>query len=138
MSNFITTTINQTNYEKNTFLLIIYLITHYNSNAQILFNESFDNYSSGHLNPDYTGSTIGQGGWFFEIAGGLTTTNMTAMVTPETGRGNVLSLTTNGSTTGEGLNLHKKGIDILWNNRTVGNNVIKLEYEIYGEEYFAF
>ncbi|WKW45800.1 hypothetical protein P3875_08380 [Myroides sp. JBRI-B21084] len=45
-----------------TISLFLLLITHL-TNAQVLFNENFDSYPTGHLNTDYTQTTPGHGGW---------------------------------------------------------------------------
>ena len=104
--------------------------------SQVLFSEDFDSYPSGHLNPDYAGSTVGQGGWVIQRQAGF---SATAMVTPESGKGNVLSMTTNGTFSNEFVYIFQDAgiIDTLWNNRTTSNNVLKLEYDIYGSGVFS-
>lgn len=99
-------------------------------NAQVLFNEDFNSYAAGHLNTDYTNTTVGQGGWL--VSGGGNATGA-AMVAAETGKGNVLILTGTGA-----VNFRQNNgvIDALWNNRTVGNNILKFEYEFYGVDVF--
>lgn len=99
--------------------------------AQLLFEENFNSYAIGHLNTDYTNTTVGQGGWLLSRGGSATGA---AMVTPEAGKGNVLILTAM-----DGVNFRQDYgiIDALWNNRVVGNNVLKLEYEFYGIDRFG-
>ena|SRR5690554_5570047 len=118
--------------KKNILSAITCLLVSSLGSAQVLFEEDFNSYPAGHLNTDYTGTTTGQGGWLVDRDN-----TATAMVTPEAGKGNVLTITNN-------LAFHKfvrirqdDGIiDALWNNRTAGNNVAKFEFEIYGSGFF--
>jgi hypothetical protein len=97
-------------------------------------SEDFNSYATGHLNTDYSGTTAGQGGWVIKRSNNA---NATAMVTPETGRGNVVTFTTN-STLNEDIRIQQNMsvISALWSNRTAGNNVLKFEYEVYGTGFF--
>ncbi len=117
--------------KKNILLITTCLITHL-ATAQVLLSEDFNSYPAGHLNTDYTGNTAGQGGWVTERHG-----SVTAMVTPETGKGNVVSITTSNNLN-EGITIQQNMgvINALWNNRTTGNNVLKYEYEVYGIGWF--
>src|SRR5690606_191919 len=92
-------------------------------------------YPAGHLNTDYTGTTAGQGGWLTQRHANAIAT---AMVVPETGKGNVLTITTNGTFSSEYVGIIQDDgiIDTLWSNRTAGNNVLKFEFEIYGSVFF--
>lgn len=103
--------------------------------TQVLFTEDFNNYLAGHLNIDYTGTIVGQGGWVTERH---VNASAIAMVTPETGKGNVVSFTTNGNFSNENVNVKQNTgvISALWNNRTAGNNVLKYEYEVYATGWF--
>ncbi len=58
------------------------------------------------------------------------------MVTPESGKGNVLIITSNGVSPNGGISFRQAQgvINVLWNNRTAGNNILKFEYEIYGTD----
>ena len=119
--------------KKITFLATAFILS-FLANAQVLFTENFNSYPTGHLNIDYTGTTAGQGGWLVNRFSGAITT---AIVTAETGKGNVLSISTTGNFSNENVDVRKNRIDILWNNRTAGNNVLKMEYEIYGSGFFG-
>ncbi len=126
---------------KKTIFLITTCLPTFIGNSQVLLNEDFNNYPTGHLNTDYTGATAGQGGWVTRrYPNTSANVSATAMVTPETGKGNVVSFTTNGNFPGQNENvviLQNAGvISALWNNRTVGNNVLKYEYEVYGAGWF--
>ena len=96
----------------------------------MLFEEDFDSYPAGDLNTDYTNTTPGHGGWYYSGD-----SNTTAMITPETNKGNVLIIerTSSNST---GLILRQAKGTILWNNRTAGNNILKFEYEFYADDNF--
>src|SRR5690554_6527162 len=115
---------------KKIILLATCVLTTSLGRTQVLFSEDFDSYPAGHLNTDYTGTTTGQGGWRVERFANAVAT---VMVAPETGKGNVLTMTTN-STAGQHVFIQQDDgiIDALWNNRTAGNNVLKLEFEVYG------
>ncbi len=84
----------------------------------------------GPLNTVYDNTTPGHGGWLVSRNANSTAT---AMVAPETGKGNVLTITTT-SLTQEGLTFRQEHgfLTTLWNNRTPGNNILKFEYEFYG------
>ncbi|RRA94577.1 T9SS type A sorting domain-containing protein [Paenimyroides viscosum] len=103
--------------------------------AQVLFNEDFNSYSAGHLINDYTSTTPQQGGWY---SGTTPPVTASAMVTPETGKGNVLVITSNGTLSFGAVSFRQAQgvIDALWNNRTAGNNILKVEYEFYGTDNF--
>src|SRR5690606_27355527 len=114
--------------KKKIFLITTSLIAHL-SFAQVLLSEDFNSYPTGHLNTDYKNGSAGQGSWVVREHAG----NITAMVTPETGKGNVLTLSTNGTSSEYIAFVQNNGIiDALWKNRTTGNNVLKFEFEFYG------
>lgn len=104
--------------------------------AQVLFSEDFNSYSAGHLNTDYTNTTKGQGGWLVSRSNNATET---AMVTAESGKGNVLTITANTTAAGTALNFRQDDgvIDVLWKSRTAGNDIMKFEYEFYGVDIFS-
>ncbi|RRA93298.1 T9SS type A sorting domain-containing protein [Paenimyroides viscosum] len=122
--------------KKYIFLIASIFIAQFNI-AQVLFTEDFNSYSTGHLNNNYTNNTPGQGGWVIrnDTKPGII---VTAMVTPENGKGNILNITNNGAVANRWLAIQQSigVIDGLWNNRMVGNNVLKLEYEVYGSGSF--
>lgn len=100
--------------------------------AQVLFSENFDNLAVGEVSNDPTGTTPGKGGWYVKKTS--TPYTFPVEITPEIGRGNVLAIGSNindKNGLGNGAGLAQKNINTLWNTRTVGNNVLKLEYDIY-------
>src|SRR5690554_1175466 len=122
--------------KKNILLAITCVLVSSLGSAQVLFEEDFNSYPAGHLNTDYTGTTTGQGGWRAERHANAIAT---AMVASEAGKGNVLTMTTNGTFSNEYVTIQQDDgiIDALWNNRTAGNNVLKFEFEVYGSGIFV-
>lgn len=105
-------------------------------NAQVLYNENFDNYTLGDVATDFYGQTPGQGGW--RTLFGSLYTNATAayfQIENENNKGKVVTITT-GPVGSHGTNqILKKGFDVLWNQRTQGNNVLKFEIEMFVPNY---
>ena len=98
--------------------------------GQVLFSEDFDSYAAGHLNTDYSNNTPGQGGWY--VGKGTNNPNGGAIVVAEAGKGNVLQLATTANTTAvQAVSFSQRLGSALWSNRTVGNNILKFEYEIF-------
>ena len=98
--------------------------------AQVLFSEDFDSYPAGHLNTDYTNNTPGQGGW--RVSKATNNPNGGAIVVAEAGKGNVLQMATTANTTlVQGVSFGQPPGNIVWNNRTAGNNILKFEYEVF-------
>lgn len=97
--------------------------------AQALFNDNFDAYSAfSSLSNDPTGSSPGQGNWFVTI----NNSEYEAKVDPEANKGNVLGIETKSSNINGQLNhIEQKQLANLWNARTVGNNILKFEFEFY-------
>ncbi len=120
---------------KHIFILYVFLSC-LKTQAQTFFTEDFNSYPIGPLNTVYDNTTPGQGGWLVSRSPNFL---LTPMITAEAGKGNVLTITTT-STTGEGLGFRQEHgfLATLWNNRTLGNNIFKFEYEFYGEGAFNF
>jgi len=119
---------------KNLYI-ILFLIAFQSTNAQVLWSDDFDGYAVGTLNTNLNGQTPGQGGWYVESLN----LDSNAVVTPEAGKGNVLVLKRTDQNSGYSqiiLQQLSGMLDNLWKNRTVGNNILKYEYEIYGSGSF--
>lgn len=103
--------------------------------AQVLFSEDFDSYPSGDLISDLSSTIPDQGGW---LSGSSSPPTANLIVTPETGKGNVIVAISNGTSPIGIVNFRQAygTIDALWNNRTAGNNIMKFEYEFYGSDNF--
>src|SRR5690554_4090518 len=94
--------------------------------AQVLCSENFDNLTVGDLSTDLSGNTPGQGGWYVSIQypGGQ------AKIISEPNRGNVLA-TGLSTYSASNVQLTQRGLDVLWNNRTPGNDILLVEYDLY-------
>ncbi len=94
--------------------------------AQVLYSENFDNLTVGDLSTDLSGNTPGQGGWYVSIQypGGQ------AKIISEPNRGNVLA-TGLSTYSASNVQLTQRGLDVLWNNRTPGNDILLVEYDLY-------
>src|SRR5690606_21308494 len=113
-------------------LIALLLFALPSTNAQVLFEEDFDSYPAGDLISDPTSTIPDQGGWY---CGSSNPVTANALVTPETGKGNVLIITLNSAAPGGGSIAFQQVhgvVNALWNNRTAGNNIMKFEYEFYG------
>ncbi len=111
--------------------LISLLFVPFTPQAQTFFTEDFNSYPTGPLNTVYDNTTPGQGGWLVSrgsIGSG------TGMITAEAGKGNVLTITSNSATIPGSYSFRQEDgfLTTLWNNRTLGNNIFKFEYEFYG------
>jgi|SRR5690554_1701997 len=103
--------------------------------AQVLYTEDFDNLSVGNIGTDITGQTPGQGGWY--TGGSVNTglnfvTNSDFQITPENTKGNILTIKETPSTTQTvGRAVYRTDIEAIWNQRTPGNDILKLWFELY-------
>lgn len=95
--------------------------------SQVLYSENFDNLQLGDLSTDLTGATPGQGGWYVEIP---SNNNMDIRVVSEPGRGNVLGFGWLNGQYATG-NARLKNLSSLWNTRTSGNDIFKMEFDLY-------
>ena len=102
--------------------------------AQVLYSENFNNLTLGNVGTDDTGIVPGKGGWYTTSHTYNTpyTGNNDFKIIAEPGRGNVLQVT--GPVVPHGRNfIVLKNLGLLWNNRTAGNNVLKIEYDFLPE-----
>lgn len=116
--------------KKQLLYTVLVLLTTHLTTAQVLFSEDFDNLTVGDLSTDPTGITPGQNNWYVN-----STYNGEAMVTLEPNKGNVLAIgekihSGNGQGGGRAL-VRQENMDVLWNNRTNGNNILQLKYDFY-------
>lgn len=87
------------------------------------------------MGTDFTGNTPGQGGWY--TTSNTATANQSNnyfKIVSEPNNGKVLELSAipNSATYGSNF-LQKKDLHLLWNNRTNGNDICKLEFDFYSE-----
>ena len=114
--------------KKTTFLTFTLFLLINNTNAQVLYNENFDNYISGNLGTDPDGAVPGKGGWLTKSW--HTKTNSAFTIVDETGRGKVFNITCPISKIESYLAL-KPNLNTLIDKRTTGNDVIKFEIDYY-------
>src|SRR5690554_558280 len=105
------------------------------STAQVLYTEDFESYNTGPFSTDLTGATPAQGGWYTQsMSGGIgyiTTVNDYKIVTDPT-KGNVLQIVEeNSPSKGGSCSVYRTDINTYWQQRTSGNNVLKLIFDIY-------
>src|SRR5690606_34901412 len=111
-------------------VLLLFLQT---TTAQTLFTDNFDSYTIGNLGTDMSGTIPGQGGWMTKREGTnpLTTSN-SIQVVAETGRGKVLQFSNADLTNRRHVyHVYQPNINTLIDWRTVGNNVIALQFDFF-------
>ncbi|WLD22558.1 T9SS type A sorting domain-containing protein [Flavobacterium dauae] len=115
---------------KKIYLLLVVLLAVLPAKAQVLWSDDFDSYPAGDLI-----TTPQQGGW---LSGSTPSTTASIIVTPETGKGNVIVITSNGVSPLGAISFRQASgsLSSLWDNRTTGNNILKFEYEFYGVDVF--
>lgn len=97
-------------------------------NAQSLQGDNFNSYTIGDVGTDITSTTTGQGGFYTFFPGGANSDAQ--IVNVDAAHDKSLQLT--GSATGSGTKyMWKKGLDIAWASRTAGNDILKLEFNLY-------
>ena len=86
--------------------------------AQVLFTETFENYTLGNLGTDPTGVMPGQGGWLTSDVYSSTKANDLSLITNEPIKGKALTLTTNTTPTEMmRVTLVKTGLNTFFNQR---------------------
>src|SRR5690554_4660315 len=126
------------------YLTAAFLTAHF-ADAQVLYTEDFNNLSVGNVGTDITGQTPGQGGWYTLGAVNKGTnfiTNADFQITLENTKGNILTIKeTPSATQTTGRSVYRSDIETIWNQRTPGNDILKLSFELYtgpvttGEKY---
>ncbi len=116
--------------KKIIFLVFVSFLMHHDIDAQVLYNETFDNYTLGNLGTDPSGAVPGQGGWYTEMF--QTVNNNYATITAETNKGKALTLAS-AATAPYKCNLFVKRTDMATfiDQRSAGNNVLKFEIEYF-------
>lgn len=113
-------------------ILTIVLFFGLNAISQVLYSENFDSQPLGSLNTDTTGTLPGKGNWYRN--NNTTNTTLDTEIIAYNGINNVLAIkNTNNINTNDVSNviLTLKDFNLLWSNRTVGNDVMKIEYDMY-------
>lgn len=96
--------------------------------SQVLYSENFDNLAIGDLSTDLT---PGKGNWF--TRSNIIYDPLDVRVTNASTSNNILTVQNiiNPTTNRGEIYLKLKDLDVLWNNRIDGNNVLKFEFDIY-------
>ncbi len=110
--------------------ITLLLISTYIVNAQVIYNETFDNFILGNLGTDSDGLIPGQGDWLTFGETQISKNNNLFTIENEQGRGKALKLKSEIMPNVYG-NVIKKNINQLINNRRSGYNVIKFEIDYY-------
>lgn len=120
------------------YILILITAVFYNTaTSQVLYNETFNSYTTGNVGTDPTGVIPGKGGWLTEcIQPNVPYNNNLFKITTEANKGNVLTLalsnTTGSVAPSNNIIIAKKmGLESLIDQRTPGNNVLKFEIDYY-------
>ena len=122
------------------FIIVTSLYSHFMT-AQVLYNETFDNYTLGNLGTDTSGVVPGQGGWItdvFSFKGSGNKDNSRFTIINETNKGKVLTLSSTTPPQAINMTVKQTNISTYINQRTSGNNVIKLEMDYYTGSQYTF
>lgn len=118
-------------------LLSILVATAGTVSAQMLQSENFNTLTVGNVATDITGATPGQGDWLIATSNGTaptTGTNAAAdnfqIVTSGFDATNGLKITSSNGNKGSRF-MWKDGLDLAWADRTTGNDIIEVEYDLY-------
>src|SRR5690554_2480954 len=98
------------------------------STAQLLYTEDFESYNTGPFSTDLTGATQAQGGWHTLSTGfnGTASVNDYKIVA-DPNKGNVLKIVEGKSFVNWSCWVYRTDLNTYWQQRTAGNNVLKLE-----------
>ena len=112
------------------------LVAHF-ATAQVLWSENFDNLTVGNIGTDHTGNIPGQGGWYTQsnTTDPANASNNYFKIVAEPGRGNVMEITSPDSIVIGTNDTEKRGLETFWNNRSTGNEVLKIEYDFFTGDY---
>jgi len=115
---------------KNLLILIVGLTVH-NGLSQVLYSETFTNYTVGNIGTDLSGATSGQGGWLtYGSSDTSSNSDFTITTNGNPGKG-IRILGIDNNVFGGYKMLWKSGFPALWNSRTMGNNIIEVESDYY-------
>lgn len=121
---------------KKQLLFLAALISCTLANAQVLYTEDFNSYTVGNLGTDYSGQTPGQGGWYTESLlpppqYTYNPSNNEYQIATEPLRGNILQIQPLALIGELGRNVFRTDLDTYWQQRTNGNNILKLSFDKY-------
>ena len=117
---------------KKSIYIITALLSLNSLYSQVLYNETFNSYTTGNVGTDPTGVIPGKGGWLTECLFPGAQSNNLFTITTEANKGNVLTLSNDTTIPLDtGLVAKKIGLESLIDQRTPGNNVLKFEIDYY-------
>src|SRR5690554_287972 len=114
------------------FLLAATIFAAQLSTAQLLYTEDFESYNTGPFSTDLTGTTPAQGGWHTLSTGvnGTASVDDYKIVVDPT-KGNVMKILEGKSFVTGACQFYRTDLNTYWQQRTSGNNVLKLSFDIY-------
>ncbi len=116
------------------FFLVAALFIANLSTAQLLYTEDFESYNTGPFSTDLTGATQAQGGWYTLSTGFNGTASVNDFkIVADPNKGNVLKLIEGRSFENGRSRIYRTDLSTYWQQRTIGNNVLKLAFDIYTE-----
>ncbi len=115
-------------------LLLLFIISTFAMNAQVLLNENFSTLTVGNVGTDLSGVTSGQGEWLTRINVPSTGSNASFQIVDSGLAGNVLNITGFNGVAGTTLATNNsrfmsKSIATAWSNRDFGNEITEVEYD---------
>lgn len=103
------------------------------TNAQSLIDEDFDNYITGNLSNDLSGSVPGQGNWITQVQIGGNFSDF--QIKSDKAKGNILQISTPLTPSTQTNNSAKFAWKDLpgggWQNRNAGHDILRVEFEFY-------
>src|SRR5690554_403207 len=113
------------------FFLATALFSAHLTTAQVLYTEDFESYNTGTFSNDLTGATPAQGGWYtLSLGSGPHALNDYEIISAPN-KGNVLQIGEENSSAGGNYSVYRTDINTYWQQRTSGNNVLKLAFDLH-------
>jgi len=107
------------------------------SYSQVLFTENFNSYPVGNFNTNFTGQTPTKTGWYTLDRNSPNfpgSDNADYQIVSEPNRGNILHLGYTNRIEGNAHQVYRTDINSFWQQRTVGNNVFKISFDIFTQD----
>jgi hypothetical protein len=114
--------------KKNLLINVFSFVLFQTLNAQSLQSDNFNSYTIGNVGTTITPTTLGQGGFRTDFAGGLNSDAQ--IVNIDASHGKSLQLTGSANATGTKY-MWKDGLPAAWAARTPGNDILSLEFNLY-------
>ena len=107
------------------------------SYSQVLFTENFNSYPVGNFNTDLSGQTPTKTGWYTldELPSNHPLSdNADYQIVAQPNRGNILHLGYTNRSFDNSHTLFRTDMNSFWKQRTVGNNVFKISFDIFTQD----